>query len=76
MATVQTFIDMKVLNEGNKIITITCKCGSTDFYRDEHEATICKTYLEGYFNCSNCSNIISYTDDNFFVNEYIQTKLF
>ena len=67
---------MKVLKEGNKIITITCKCGSNDFYRDEHEATICKTYLEGYFNCSNCSNIISYTDDNFFVNEYVQTKLF
>ena len=76
MEIVQTFIDMKVLNEGDKIITITCKCGSTDFYRGEHEATICKTYLEGYFNCSNCSNIISYTDDNFFVNEYVQTKLF
>lgn len=76
MEIVQTFIDMKMLKEGNKIITITCECGSNDFYRDEYEATICKTYLEGYFNCSNCSNIISYTDDNFFVNEYIQTKLF
>ena len=62
---------MKALKEGNKIITITCKCGSTDFYRGEHEATICKTYLEGYFNCSNCFHhvelflIIIWTNKNY-----------
>lgn len=65
---------MKVLIENNKAITITCQCGCNEFYRNEEEAKICKTYLEGYFNCSQCDMITDYTDDNFIVVEQ-QTKL-
>ena len=66
---------MKALKEGNKTITITCKCGSNDFYRDEYEATICKTYLEGYFNCCNLGIKSSFTQKFYQIRKLIISNL-
>jgi hypothetical protein len=58
-------------------VTIKCSdCGCVDFYRREDIAKYCVSFLEGFFNCSNCHKQIDYTSDEMKASQYVQTTLF
>jgi len=44
---------------------ICTQCGSKDFYRKPEIGKHCKTFLEGFFNCSKCDMEHSYSSQAF-----------